>query len=222
MIGSASIHVHVRLFASVAERLGTRSLALELPGGTTAGQLLALLTQTGGDLLSHCTVAVDRQAVSADHVLREGVEIAILPPVSGGSEGLHVGPEPISVERVLAQVGDPDLGGTVLFLGTVRGHTDGEASTHLDYEAYEPMAIRVLEEISIRCRTMWPGVRLAVCHRTGTLRPGEIAVAVAAAAAHRADAFASARFAIERLKAELPVWKRDWSANGNSRWVDHP
>ena len=216
------MNVRIRLFASVAERFGTRELSLELPDGTTAGQLLARLSRDGGELLGRCVVAVDRRAVPADHILGEGLEIAVLPPVSGGAPALYVGPDPISPERILGEVADPDRGGTVLFLGTVRGHTDGEASTHLEYEAYESMAIRVLEEISSSCGTMWPGTRIAIWHRTGTLRPGEIAVAVAAASAHRADAFAASRFAIERLKAALPVWKREWSPDGGSRWADHP
>jgi molybdopterin synthase catalytic subunit/molybdopterin converting factor small subunit len=212
----------VRLFAAAAECLGARETEVELPRGATAGQLLSLLAGQGGPLLLRCTVAEDRRAVGPDHVLRPGAEVAVLPPVSGGGGAFRVGPEPIAPEAILREVADPDLGGQVLFLGTVRAATDGAPTERLEYEAYGEMAAEVLASIAARARRHWPGCRLAIWHRTGTLRPGEVALAVAAAAAHRGDAFAAARFAVERVKAELPVWKKEWAPDGSGTWVDHP
>ena len=212
----------MRLFASAAEALRSRSCTVQLRDGATAGELLAALAECGGGLLLHCQVAVDRERVAPDTPLEPGREIAVLPPVSGGSAAVRVGPDGISADALLRDVADPDLGAQVLFLGTVRAHTDGAETVHLEYEAYVPMAEQTLAAIAARAARLWPDCRISMAHRTGRLAPGEAAVGVAAASAHRGDAFAAARFCIERLKAELPVWKKDWSAGGQTSWVDHP
>lgn len=215
------MEIEVRLFASAAEAVGTRTLRVRLPEGASAADLLDALAIRGGDLIRRCQVAVNRERVGADHRLPAEGEIAVLPPVSGGA-ALRVGPEPVDVASLLAEVSGPALGAQVIFLGTVRAHTDDHDTVVLEYEAYGPMAERVLDAIATRAARHWPGCRLAIAHRTGGLAPGEIAVGVAAGAAHRGDAFAAARFAIERVKAELPVWKKEWSPQGQSSWVDHP
>ena len=216
------MEVDVRLFAAAAEALGARTCRVQLPEGASAADLLEALAARGGDLLRRCQVAVDQERVPALQRLPESGEIVVLPPVSGGAAALRVGPEPIAAEALLAAIHDPDLGAEVLFLGTVRAHTDGQATVHLEYEAYGPMAERTLDAIAGRAARLWPGCRLAIAHRTGRLEPGEAAVGVAAASAHRGEAFAAARFCIERVKAELPVWKKEWSPDGQTSWVDHP
>lgn len=212
----------IRLFAAAAEAVGARECSEEFPEAPTAAGLLEALARRGGPLLFRCTVAMERRIVSPDTPLRAGAEIAVLPPVSGGSAAFRIGPEPISADAILAEVADPDLGGQVLFLGTVRQRTDDLRTARLEYEAYADMAVAVLEDIAARARGLWPGCRVAMWHRVGTLRPGEPAVAVAAAAAHRGDAFAASRFCIERLKVELPVWKKEVSPEGRAVWADHP
>jgi molybdopterin converting factor subunit 1 len=217
------VRIEVRLFAGAAEAVGARRLRLDLPEGATAADCLAALAVRGGDVLRRCRVAVDRRLVAPEAPLPEGAEVAVLPPVSGGALRLcRVGPEPIRAEELLAAVADPDLGGNVLFLGTVRGRTGAERTEELEYEAYEEMAEETLRRLADEAARWWPGVRLALVHRTGPVPPGEGAVGVAAAAAHRGDAFAAARFCIERLKRELPVWKRERGPDGRSRWVEHP
>jgi molybdopterin synthase catalytic subunit len=217
------VRVAVRLFAGAADALGARQLAVELPDGATAGDLREVLARHGGPLLQRCAVAVDRRTVTPGTVLPPGAEVAVLPPVSGGEEPalLRLGPEAIDAQALLRAVGGADQGGQVLFLGTVRGHTDGAETLRLEYEAYTEMAEAVLQRVAAEAGRLWPGLRLAVWHRTGSLVPGEAAVGVAAAAAHRGDAFAAARFAIERVKAELPVWKREHAPSGAARWVEH-
>lgn len=212
----------IRLFASAAEAVGAREVREDPARAPTARALLELLATRGGPLLLRCAVAVDRRAAAPETPLRPGAEIAVLPPVSGGAGPFHVGPGPLSADAVLAEVADPDLGGQVLFLGTVRGRTGESVTAHLEYEAYVDMALAVLAGIARRAGEFWPGCRVAMWHRTGVLRPGEPAVAVAAAATHRGDAFAAARFCIERLKVELPVWKKEVSPQGAAVWVDHP
>lgn len=212
----------VRLFAGAAEAVGATHLAVEVPPPPTARGLLEALAGVGGSLFLHCSVAVNRRLVAPGDTLPADAEVAVLPPVSGGSGRFRVGQAPITSEAILAEVSAPDLGGQVLFLGTVRGSTDAQATAYLEYEAYVPMALEVLAEIASRAERLWPGCRLALWHRTGRLQPGEAAVAVAAAAAHRGDAFAAARFCIERVKVELPVWKKDTPPAGKAVWVGHP
>ena len=211
----------IRLFASAAAAMGARQIEVELPERATAGQCREILAARGGDLFRRCTVAVDLVAVAPDHPLLPGGEVAVLPPVSGGQDLFTIGPAPLSAETLLAAVADSDCGGNVLFLGTVRGHTDEVETARLEYEAYVEMAAVVMAQIAGQATRLWPGVRLAMAHRTGALPPGAAAVGVAAAAAHRADAFAAARYCIERVKAELPVWKREEMPGGTGAWVAH-
>ena len=212
----------VRLFAGAAAAVAAREVTQELPAAATARQLLEALAERGGPLLLRCSVAVDRRIIAAEARLPAGAEVAVLPPVSGGSGAFRIGPEPISADALLAEVAAPDRGGQVLFLGTVRGRTDGATTAHLEYESYAEMAVEVLADIARRALALWPDCRIAIWHRTGVLLPGAAAVGVVAAAAHRGDAFAASRFCIERLKVELPVWKKEVSPGGRSIWVDHP
>lgn len=112
-------------------------------------------------------------------------------------------------------------GAVVLFLGTVRDFADGKPSESLDYEAYEPMALKCLEEICSRARGLWKLGSLAVIHRLGHLDLGEISVAVCAASAHRPEAFQACQFVMEELKKQVPIWKKENRPSGESEW-SHP
>ncbi len=214
------MRLRVRLFGAAAEAAAAPRLWLEVPDGATVAQVRSALRDPLGPLVERCAIAVDRRLAGPGEVVAPGAEVALLPPVSGGDG--RIGPEPIDPALLLAEVADPDLGGTVLFLGTVRGRTDGTSLTaRLHYEAYEEMAAQVLDALETAAAQRWPGVRVAMRHRTGTLPPGTVAVGVAAAAGHRGDAFAAARFCIERLKVELPVWKKEETPDGRGFWVEH-
>lgn len=126
--------------------------------------------------------------------------------------------EPLASGRVESEVAGPDAGATVSFLGTVRGDARGRAVVRLEYEAYGPMALSQLEALGRTVSERWPGARLAVHHRLGACGVGEPTVAIAAAAPHRADAFDACRFAIEALKADVAIWKREVYAD-DSVWV---
>lgn len=115
--------------------------------------------------------------------------------------------------------GRPGIGAVVTFLGVVRDHHAGRRVTRLEYEAYIPLAEKALARIADEVRAEWPDVRLAIHHRVGRLDIGEISVAIAAAAPHRADAFAAARYAIERVKQIAPIWKREFFAGGEA-WIE--
>jgi molybdopterin synthase catalytic subunit len=110
-------------------------------------------------------------------------------------------------------------GAVVTFLGLVRDHNQGRRVTHLVYEAYEALAIKALDSIVREAAERWPSVALAIHHRTGHLAVGEASVAIAAASAHRADAFAACRYAIERIKQIVPIWKHEFFEGGDT-WVE--
>ena len=126
---------------------------------------------------------------------------------------------PIDPAPLLAEVSGADRGGVVTFLGLVRNHHDGRAVERLEYSAYSAMAETEGAAIVPEAERTWP-VRLAMRHRVGALRIGEIAVAVVAAAAHRAEAFEACRYAIEQLKQRVPIWKKEHYADGTVEWVD--
>jgi molybdopterin synthase catalytic subunit len=145
---------------------------------------------------------------------------SLLPGQFDGSKDLVlVTPDPIDVGAVCASVADPRSGATVVFLGTVRDHAPGrEGVTHLEYEAYREVVESKIAEIVAEARGRWPIPGVAAVHRVGTLEVGEASVAVAASSAHRADAFAAARFLIDELKARAPIWKKEhWP--GGAEWV---
>ncbi|MGI8924456.1 MAG: molybdenum cofactor biosynthesis protein MoaE [Fimbriimonadales bacterium] len=126
--------------------------------------------------------------------------------------------EAIDPEAVRASIEDATLGGVVLFLGEVRGTTGGRATSKLFYEAYEEMALPHMRAIALEAEGRW-GARVAMVHRLGELLPGKIAVATAAACAHRAEAFDCCRFLIDRLKEDVPIWKKEFGDTGNL-WVE--
>lgn len=137
---------------------------------------------------------------------------------------VRVSGAPIDLPALLERVAASGMGGTTLFVGTVRDRHAGRTVTALEYEAYPGMAERVLREIAdeAAARMERGPVEVAVAHRTGRLAVGEPSVAVAVAAPHRAEAFAACRYIIEAVKVRLPVWKREHYADGSARWLDAP
>jgi len=125
----------------------------------------------------------------------------------------------ITPAQLLAAVEDDGSGGTVLFLGCVRDHSQGQKVVALEYEAYEPMAVRQMESIAAEACKRWPVQRLAIAHRLGYMKVGEISVAIAVSCAHRAEAFEACRFAIDTLKHTVPIWKKEYRPDG-SDWVE--
>lgn len=124
----------------------------------------------------------------------------------------------LDVQSVIDTVAGPDLGGIATFLGSVRNATRGRRVLKLEYEAFEPMALKVFRGIASEVETRWPGTRLAITHRVGTLEPGAVAVVIAASSAHRHGAFSACQHAIERLKHDAPIWKKEFLEDGEV-WV---
>jgi molybdopterin synthase catalytic subunit len=129
--------------------------------------------------------------------------------------------EPINANELVALVGRDDCGAVAVFLGTVRSVTGDHETQALEYEAYREMAERTMSLIEADARANWPIREAALAHRLGRLAVGEVSVGVAVSSPHRADAFESCRYLIDRLKAEVPIWKRDIAASGTATWV-HP
>lgn len=126
--------------------------------------------------------------------------------------------EPFPPEEALREVEGPDCGAVVSFVGVVRDRNQGKAVVALEYEVFAAMALKVFAGIEAEARARWPGARLAIHHREGRLAPGQVSVVIAAAAPHRADAFEACRHAIEALKKDAPIWKRETYPDGSS-WV---
>ena len=229
--GSEEMVVRIRLFAILRERAGRDAIELRLRSGATVADALAALSETQalGELLSRLPVqmAVNRDYASSDTELAPGDELALIPPVSGGSgesgdapapaghQRLHVrvSEEALSIERLSRAVADPGAGAIVIFQGVTR------EVRRLHYEAYVEMAEQGIERIMRECMTAHDLRAAAVGHRIGSVALGEPSVIVAVSAPHRAEAFAGARAAIDRIKQEAPIWKREHAAEGAGEWV---
>lgn len=225
------VKLRVRLFASYREAVGSSVVELTCEEATKVDALWPALVARYPALArfpAPSGYAVNDEYVVGPRELRDGEEVALIPPVSGGSSDdpvtevrpplLEVTPAPISVDRLLQEVADPESGAVVVFLGVVRGHTRGRPVQHLTYEAYEALARRELERIVAVMKERWPVRRVAIVHRTGRLQVGEASVAIAVSAPHRPEAFEAARFAIDTLKQTVPIWKKEvWE--GGEAWV---
>jgi molybdopterin synthase catalytic subunit len=217
------MQVTVKWFGPLREATGSKELGVELPEGARLGDLAALLARQHAAFAAmapRLRAALNHEVAEADARLADGDEVAFLPPVAGGQQRrCTLSEQPLDVGQVVARVVGPDAGGIVTFVGTVRDASRGHGIRHLEYEAYPPMAEREMEKIADEAAANWPGTRVAMAHRTGHLAVGEIAVVIAAAAPHRAEAFAAARFAIDTLKQRVPIWKKEVAVDGEY-WVE--
>lgn len=218
--------VTIKLFATLRERASIDELDREFPEGITVGEiwrgLVAEFPALGGH---HDSVAfaVNHEYVDDGYRPRAGDEVAFIPPVSGGSEPAWVGAVKIIRGRIdLAElqqaVADPASGATATFAGTTRNENAGRRVTRLEYEAYEPMALNEMRKIARAAGERFEIKRIAITHRIGRVDIGETSVAIAVSAAHRAEAFDACRFAIDRIKEIVPIWKKEYF-EGGELWV---
>lgn len=211
--------VTVLYFAVAREASGTESESLAA-WPATVGELRAALAARHPALarvLHRCRLAVNQEFAQDGDPVPDGAEVAVIPPVSGGAGRFRVVDRPLDLAEVVNAVAGPERGGLVTFRGDVRGESRGKSVIRLEYEAYVPMAERKLEEIGRRVGAEH-GAEVSIVHRVGALLPGEAAVVIAAAAAHRAPAFRACEATIEALKKDAPIWKREVYADG-SVWV---
>ncbi|MEW8977186.1 MAG: molybdenum cofactor biosynthesis protein MoaE [Symbiobacterium sp.] len=218
--------VTVKLFAAAADAAGRRVLEGDWAGLTTEQLMQHLQQEYPGlaRLTPVLSIAVNREYAPGDRVLNDGDEVALIPPVSGGAEDgagrplFEVTTAPLSADEVAARVTNPHSGATVVFVGTVREWTNGRRTVHLEYEAYAEMAVAQMERIGQEIAERWPGARTAIVHRVGALAVTEASVVIAVATPHRAEAFEACRYAIERLKQIVPIWKKEVWEDGEE-WV---
>ena len=221
--------VRVRLFASYREAVGLSFVEVPLDDGAAGLSLWSALVARYPALASlpaPSRYAVNDEYVTASRPLRESDEVALIPPISGGSGAGPVGrapfilltDRPISADQVLREAADPAAGAIVLFLGVVRDNARGRRVEYLTYEAYEALARRELEKVAATIHERWSVTRVAIVHRTGRLAVGEASVVIAVSAPHRGPAFEAGRFAIDTLKQTVPIWKKEvWE--GGEAWV---
>lgn len=207
-----SVRVTVRLFAGLRERAGTGRL--ELDGVDRVGDVWARLGL--GDEPGGLVYAVNREYVDRDAALADGDEVALIPPVSGGAFVLSA--EPLDVARVVAEAESADAGAVAAFVGTVRRSSRGRDVVRLEYEAFaemaEPMLMRLADELKARHGLC----AVAIHHRIGRVDIGEPSVVIAVSAPHRAAALEACREAIDTLKETIPLWKKEFYADGE-QWI---
>lgn len=216
------MRIQVLYFAVFRERLRLDEEALELPDGATVGAALEALGarhEVVRTLRGRFQTAVNQEMVPVDTVLSEGDELALIPPVAGGNDRhVRVIDTPLSLDRCVAAVTGPEIGGITTFTGLVRRTNHGREVERLEYEAYAAMAEKVMHELCDVIEAEVPGTRLAVEHRVGVLGVGDLAVVIAAAAPHRAEAFTACRALIDRLKDHVPIWKKEVGPDG-AEWI---
>jgi MoaE-MoaD fusion protein len=214
------MQITLRFFAVVRERLGESERVVELPEGSTIADARAYVDNLAGaaaPLVQRSMTMLNQEYASPEDVLRDGDELAFIPPVSGGDHfRVHAGT--LDAQAITASVEDEGAGAVVTFLGTVRDNARGRAVTHLDYEAYPEAAEKMLARIAREMRDRWPVLRVAIEHRTGKLAIGEVSVVIAVSSAHRDAAFESCAYAIERIKEIVPIWKKEFYRDGEV-WV---
>lgn len=207
--------IAVRLFAGLREQAGTREKTVELPDGATAADVWPELGL--GDEPSGLMLAVNRAYVARDTALSDGDEVALIPPVSGGAPFLLSGEE-LSLDDAVGAVRSVDAGAIATFVGTTRAHSRGRDVVRLEYEAYEEMALAEMGRLADGLRERYSLIGVAIHHRTGVVGPGETSVVIAISSAHRADALAACKEAIDTLKQTVPLWKKEVYGDG-SVWV---
>jgi molybdopterin synthase catalytic subunit len=218
------MNITVRYFAIMREHLGKSNETLDVPAGTTAGEVFRLAirdTPRLAGLERAVMVMVNEEYVEPEHMLQDDDEVALIPPVSGGDhlpKLFAVTEDELDPRAIETLVAGPYAGAVVTFAGTVRDNARGLNVTALDYEAYPSAAEKMLARVGAEAVDQWPEVRIAISHRTGHLLPGEASVVIACASPHRENAYAASSFAITRIKEIVPIWKKEWYEDGSS-WI---
>ncbi len=224
------IQVRVLAFGALKDVLGTNASEMVLQEGATVSDLIALLSSSHPyAMFRGIAVSVNAEYAPATQVLSEGDEVGLLPPVSGGAgrttnANLGVQPaldvvtyqtrEPINTEQLVAKAKQAEDGAVVVFDGIVRNNSRGRQTLHLDYEAYEEMALSQMRELAIQARERVGVRQVAMVHRLGRLEVGETSVLIVVASAHRAQAFDACRWLIDTLKTTVPIWKKETFVDG--------
>jgi molybdopterin synthase catalytic subunit len=204
--------VTVRLFAGLRERAGWSQREVE--GISRVADVWPALDL--GDEPEGLLYAVNKEYAPADHELADGDVVALIPPVSGGAFVLTE--EPVTLDDVVREVASEEAGAIATFTGTARRHSRGRIVKYLDYEGYEGMAEEMMERLADGLKERYDVQSIAIHHRVGRVELGEPSVVIAVSAAHRADALAACRDAIDILKVDVPLWKKE-VYEGGEEWI---
>jgi MoaE-MoaD fusion protein len=226
------MRVQVIAFGVLKDWLGSSANTVELPEGASVAELLehlrsGIAVRTPPLALRGIAVSVNAEYAQTTHILRDGDEVGLLPPVSGGapqpeetsatvadSDVIALTREPIQSEKLIAAAKNAADGAAVVFDGIVRNHTRGRRTLHLDYEAYEEMALRQMRDLAVRACGRFAIRHVTLVHRLGHLEIGETSVLIVVASAHRSAAFEACRWLIDALKQTVPIWKKETFADG--------
>jgi molybdopterin synthase catalytic subunit/molybdopterin converting factor small subunit len=232
------MQVRVLCFGILKDWCGATETPIELPEGATVSDLLNHLTDAlqapskltpalskapaPRGLFSGIAVSVNAEYANASHVLHEGDEVGLLPPVSGGCPteigerhgSILLTRAPIAAEAIVAAAKRGEDGAVVVFDGIVRNNTRGRQTLHLDYEAYEEMAAKQMEALASEARTKFAVRHITMIHRLGRLQVGDTSVLIVVASAHRGAAFDACRWLIDTLKKQVPIWKKETFVDG--------
>ena len=225
------IQVCVLAFGALKDALGTNASEVLLREGATVSDLVAHLSRSYPNaMLRGIAVSVNAEYAAATHVLRQGDEVGLLPPVSGGGAPrtanaheevrpepdvvTHLSREPIDADKLVAEAKQREDGAVVVFDGIVRNNSRGRPTLHLDYEAYEEMALSQMNAIARSARVSFGVRQVTIVHRLGRLEVGETSVLIVVASAHRAQAFDACRWLIDALKTTVPIWKKETFVDG--------
>jgi molybdopterin synthase catalytic subunit len=231
-----AMRVRVLPFGVSKDWLGAAAATVELPDGASVADLLQHLTARAAateKAFRGIAVSVNAEYASAGQVLRDGDEVGLLPPVSGGTaraaknldDGLKqlgvitLTREPIDAEKLVAEAKLAEDGAVVVFDGIVRNNTRGRRTLYLDYEAYEEMALKQMNGLAEQARERFGVRQVTIVHRLGRLEIGETSVLIVVASAHRGAAFDACRWVIDTLKKTVPIWKKETFADG-AVWAD--
>ena len=206
--------VTVRLFAGLRERAGEARRELELDDGATVADVWPALDL--GEEPAGLVYAVNRSYTERGAALAEGDEVGLIPPVSGGA--FLLSDDAVSLDAVVGEVATDRAGAIATFTGTVRDNARGREVDHLEYEAYEGMAEQMMAELAESLKARYDIEEVAIHHRTGRVEIGQPSVVIAVSGAHRADALAACKDAIDTLKATVPLWKKE-IYEGGEQWI---
>ncbi|MFZ0801931.1 MAG: molybdenum cofactor biosynthesis protein MoaE [Terriglobales bacterium] len=229
------MHIRVLFFGMLKDLAGRSADSLDLPDHSTLRDLLAHYQRQIPrleNLASSLAMSINQEYAPPDSQLKSGDEVALLPPVSGGSTQPNsiaqaaghshyaaIVHHPIDTRALLEKIKQPDDGAAVVFEGVVRNHTLGRRTLYLDYEAYPEMALKQMELLAQQALAKFPIRDVALVHRLGRLQIGETSVAIVVASAHRTAAFEACRWLIDTLKRTVPVWKKEYFEDG-AVWAD--
>jgi MoaE-MoaD fusion protein len=220
------MQIRVLPFGVLKDWLGASTV--DLPEGATVASLLDRLSSgrspVPASAWSSIAVSVNHEYAQPAHILREGDEVGLLPPVSGGSADseqgiIRITRDPIEADKLVSAAKHGEDGAVLVFDGIVRNNSRGRQTLHLDYEAYEEMALKRMNELAAQARERFGVRHVTIVHRLGRLLVGETSVLIVVASAHRAHAYEASRWLIDTLKKTVPIWKKETFVDG-AVWAD--